>query len=455
MNRLCCIVLLAMTVGACSGDTQDQSAPADAPVVAAIDGKLLSQSWPARMANDEARSPFENHEGWRHIFENELGGALGAFAAAKHARGMARVHLHLSALYGQGALLAANATAEAYGTDAAETDPESMTYVLGVSAVIRDDYEAAKKYFSAVPASSEVKGRADQWSNAIQQKPQIPSLDVLVKISGDLGEVVPGTQPPVGELPHFRFIERSDKALPMDVNDPTALLAHSAWHAAAARAVAPETDGAVLEQIGLRYTVGSKKAAKQASLPLDDAWLFCSSDLSPADAGFIAAASSEGIAAVDAWADKIVLAAAVKPAIENARVAPQAVMDSAFAIQKQLSAAMADIGGGQQGFHRPFALRARIAVLMAGMIVADANDQYRDAGILRLNALERMESVGIDPVFALSVAAWDAGNRNPMRPEDLLHQFGSSYPALVAAKAPLEALHLRRSRNAAPSTPVH
>ena len=116
---------------------------------------------------------------------------------------------------------------------------------------------------------------------------------------------------------------------------------------------------------------------------------------------------------------------------------------------------MADIGGGEQGFHRPFALRARVAVLLAGMIVADANDQYRDAGILRLNALERMEGIGIDPVFALSVAAWDAGNRNPLRPEDILHQFGATYPALVAAKAPLEALHLRRSRNATPTTPVH
>ena len=107
------------------------------------------------------------------------------------------------------------------------------------------------------------------------------------------------------------------------------------------------------------------------------------------------------------------------------------------------------------GFHRPFAQFARIAVLQAGMIVADANDQYRDAGILRLEALERMESVSIDPVFAMSVAAWDAGNRNPMRPEDILHTFSDSFPSLTAARSPLEALHLRRSRTAAPTSPVH
>jgi len=69
--------------------------------------------------------------------------------------------------------------------------------------------------------------------------------------------------------------------------------------------------------------------------------------------------------------------------------------------------------------------------------------------------LERMESVGIDPVFAMSVAAWDAGNRNPLRAEEILHKFRSSYPALSAAKPSLEALHLRRSRNAGPANPVH
>jgi hypothetical protein len=116
---------------------------------------------------------------------------------------------------------------------------------------------------------------------------------------------------------------------------------------------------------------------------------------------------------------------------------------------------MADIAGGKAGFHRPFAQRSRIAVLQAGMIVADANDQYRDAGILRLNSFEQMDANGADPVFAMSVAAWDAGNRNPLRAEEILHQLRSSHPALTAAKPALEALHLRRSRNAGPANPVH
>ena len=457
MNRGCWSVLMAISLAACSGEPEGNggsSAPEKAPVVV-VDGKLLSQSWPARMANDEVRAPFENHAGWRHLFENDLAAALDAFAQTKNARGMARTHHHLSDLYSQGALLAANATAEAYGADAADTDPELMTYVLGVSEVIRGNYESARPLLAAVPPGSSVSERAAQWSAAIKDEGQLASLDVLSAISGSLGDIAPGTQPAASPIPHFEFPERSEKALMMAVNDPTALLAQAAWHAAAAEAAAPETDAAVLAQLGIRYATDGEGGAKQAVLPLDDAWLFCSPNLSAADAGFVAAAASEGVAAVAAWADRSVLAQAIKPAVQENRIEPQAVMDAAFALQKQLASAMADIGGGQQGFHRPFTLRARIAVLMAGMIVADANDQYRDAGILRLNALERMEAVGIDPVFALSVAAWDAGNRNPMRPEDILHQFGSSYPALTAAKAPLEALHLRRSRNAAPATPVH
>jgi hypothetical protein len=188
---------------------------------------------------------------------------------------------------------------------------------------------------------------------------------------------------------------------------------------------------------------------------LDDGWLFAASDLNAADVSFIAEAKGAGLVAVGRWSDRSILAAALAPSINESKLDPQLVLDAGFALQKQIQALMADVGGGEMGFHRPFAQRARIAVLMAGMIVADANDQYRDAGILRLNALERMDQLGVDPVFAISVAAWDAGNRSPMRPEEIIHQFKSSYPALVATRAPLEALHLRRSRHAGPSNPVH
>ena len=91
------------------------------------------------------------------------------------------------------------------------------------------------------------------------------------------------------------------------------------------------------------------------------------------------------------------------------------------------------------------------------MVVADTNDQYRDAGILRLNALEQMGelkasmSLAKDPVFALSVAAWHSGNRSPIPAQQLIHELLGRYPSLTAARYPLDALNIRASRNAGPS----
>ena len=69
---------------------------------------------------------------------------------------------------------------------------------------------------------------------------------------------------------------------------------------------------------------------------------------------------------------------------------------------------MAAKAGGEEAFHRGFADLARVGALRAGMIVADANGQYRDAGILRINALERSTGPVADPdaesSFAVLVA---------------------------------------------------
>ena len=422
---------------------------------AAVDGALVSKTWPARMADDQVRSRFEGGEGWRAIFESDLQRAIVAFAGGSDARGLARAHQGLADLYRQAALLSAHATVEAYGVDGLETDPPDLAYVIGVGHAIRGEQDAAIARFAAVDPGGPFGSRALAWKAALTPDGKMPDLATLSGISGDLGEVTPGTDPTFSSAPDASLPERTEQARPMAVMDPTRLLTRSAWHAKAASMSAPPTDSGVLAQVASRYAVGNPDPNTHVELPVDDAWLFCSNDLMAADVGFIAEASVKGVQAVSAWADKSVLAASVQPAVVDGKVVPDAVLDAAFALQKQLQAMMADIGGGEQAFHRPFALRARVAVLLAGMVVADANDQYRDAGILRLNALERMEQTGLDPVFALSVAAWDAGNRNPLRPEEITHQLKTSYPALFATRAPLEALHLRRSRNAGPSNPVH
>lgn len=456
MSRWPTIFAFAAVLGGCTSQPESGGEAASVVLVQAVPGELLKSAWPARMAHDDQRSRFESQDGWRHMFEYDLSQALGVFSVEADPQGLSRVHEQLSALYTQGALLAANATVGAYGVGALETDPDDLAYLLGVSEVIRGNREAALKYFeevSKLPMTFQPQAKA--WHRALSE-PGLPSLEVLSAISGSLGEVIPGQDPAVSPVPHFKLLEKSEKARLMGANDPTALLTRAAWHQAAAVQVAPESDREALGQFQLRYGLDRSRSSEvHGAVALDDAWLFCSSNLAASDAAFVAEAMTQGIAAVSKWADKSVLAAAVSPAIQDGKVDPQVVMDAGFGLQKQIQRVMADIAGTEAGFHRPFAQRARIAVLQAGMIVADANDQYRDAGILRLNALERMETVGIEPVFALSVAAWDAGNRSPLRPEEILHQFRSTYPALSAAKAPLDALHLRRSRNAGPANAVH
>ncbi len=455
MNRWFTITWIGLAVGAFSCDNPPQNKGDGARVHVAIDAALLTKSWPVRMAANAVRARFEGHAGWGAVFDHELDEALVAFADSGDQRGLARVHQGLADLYRQAALLSANATVEAYGVDAAATDPQEMGYVIAVSHAIRGETDQAKKAFEQSLDGPVFGVRAKAWADALKRHSTLPDLETLMGISGDLGPVSPGTEPPVLDTPDAEIAERSEQGRLMAIVDPSRFLARAAWHEAAAVASAPATDAGVLKQISARYATSRPAEKTHLELSLDDGWLFAASDLNAADVSFIAEAKGAGLVAVGRWSDRSILAAALAPSINESKLDPQLVLDAGFALQKQIQALMADVGGGEMGFHRPFAQRARIAVLMAGMIVADANDQYRDAGILRLNALERMDQLGVDPVFAISVAAWDAGNRSPMRPEEIIHQFKSSYPALVATRAPLEALHLRRSRHAGPSNPVH
>lgn len=450
IRTLSALLFSVAVIGGC-GDESDE--PTKATVTAnAVDGALLVGSWPAKMAHDEQRSRFETHDGWRHLFEYDLNAALAAFAAGGDARGLARTHHRLADLYSAAALLTANATVEAYHTYKQASDPVEMTYFLGVSELIRGNTESGRSALATVDGNDSLTERARAWSTL---EPSKATLAQLQAISGLLVEVKPGTEPAAEVLPHFEFKEQSEKGNLLGVNDPTALLARSAWHRLAASETSPETDQGVLGQLGRRYSIAQPEKQTHPVLGIDDAWLFGSSTLSAADSAFVAEAKAGGLASIEAWAGRSVLAAALSGAVKDGKLEPQLVQDSALTLSKQLTAAMADIAGGKAGFHRPFAQRSRIAVLQAGMIVADANDQYRDAGILRLNSFEQMDANGADPVFAMSVAAWDAGNRNPLRAEEILHQLRASHPALTAAKPALEALHLRRSRNAGPANPVH
>ena len=115
-----------------------------------------------------------------------------------------------------------------------------------------------------------------------------------------------------------------------------------------------------------------------------------------------------GPSTLEAWKARSPLAAAVAPAMVDGQIDVDKVLDQAARLGRQLNARMVEVSGQEEGFHRPFADTAKVATLRAGMMVADATNQYRDAGILRLNALEASSGPLADPVFFMSVAAWDA-----------------------------------------------
>lgn len=446
---------------ACAGDDPATPAGAAAAVApAGFDAAVLAATWPVRLADDAARAPYESNPGWVAVFQRDYATAMDTFAADRgDGRGLARLHVEHAAFYLEGARLAANATRHVYGTDRQPEDPPAVDYLVGVAHAVLGDCVAATSAFGGAGAQSVPSGAEGfaVWS-AWAAAPGCPSsLDdpSAARLVGAPGAVTPGTRPLSAPLPHHSLALADGGSI--GAADPAALLLLARWHEAAARAVVPAEDAALVDLLLAPYRLGPAPALTIPSEapPVGDAWLFAAGVLAPADVPFLAAARSQGLAAVGAWSAKSPLAAALAPAIVDGKLVPEKVIDQSFALGTAIEEAMAGGGRGEQGFHRPFADIARVGVLRAGSVVASAAGEERDAGILRINALDRSIGTAADPVFLISLAAWDAGNRNPLRAQELLHGLIPSFPAVEAARPPLDALQIRLARTAAPATAVH
>ncbi len=466
-GRLACGAVLGLlavaTLGpACSGGGGGDSKPsAQAPqdVAKAIPGVLASDTWPVRMADAATRAPFEAHAGWAKLFQRDHAGALAAFAADPgDGRGLARTHVELAALYRQAALLAARSAAHVYGDAREPEDPAEVPYLYAVGAFLSGASDEGRAALALQPDSGPdaLKASVGDWQRWVDAGGVWPPDDLLVDIPGAPGAVTVDGAPDAGVLPHYRLAEQSEAAREVELSDPTTLYLLARWHDQAALAAAPPDDQPLVSALQVPWLLPPEATPAVADdLVLDDAWLFGSFLLSSADLPFVVAASTDGVAAVEAWKDRSPLAAAVAPAIVDGQVVPDKMLDQAVWLGQQLEQGMARVGGGDEAFHKPFGQIARVAALRAGMIVADANGQFRDAGVLRINALDRSAESAADPVFLASVAAWDAGNKNALRAQELVHRLIRRYPPLEAVRYPLDALHIRLSRNAAPAAPVH
>jgi hypothetical protein len=139
---------------------------------------------------------------------------------------------------------------------------------------------------------------------------------------------------------------------------------------------------------------------------------------------------------------------------EGEQVDAECVMDQANGLHKQLMAAM-EAASGASADHPMLADLGKAGVLRAGVRLAQHRGDEQAEGVLRVAALDNATGPSVDPVFQLSMAAWDTRNRNTQRAQDLLHGQRHSVPGTNAIRISLNALSLRVSRDAGAGMPMH
>jgi len=450
-------LLLISMLGCTDGGPEEtvQQPEADEGVVSVA---LLSSSWPVRMADASVRSRFEGHAGWSQYFTRQHPVALSAFGAGEDPIALARMHVEHAAFYRQAALLHVNSSVNVYGELREDTDPAEVEYLLGIAKIFRGE-EGAGEHFvatAALPSSPEGNAQWLAWHQAGMAWPPDEHLSGGSFPSAP-GDVVPGTDPGMGSLPHYTFTEQTEEARTVEMGEPTSLYLLSRWHEAAARQVAPDQSDVIDQMLALWTLPAEPGQGAYEVQELDDGWLFAGFILSSADAAFLSDAKAKGLPSVEQWSSQSILASAISETIVDGAVVPDRALDVAAELEQQVRRTMEEAAGQEEGFHRAFADLAGLAALRGAMVVADANNQYRDAGILRKNILD--QSIGkphaADPVFMLASAAWDAQNSNPPPAQEMVHGLLGQFPSLAAARYPLDALHLRKMRSSVGGDPVH
>ncbi len=440
---------LLVTLVACSSD-EVTGAPVPG-VVTAVPDAVVAATWQVRMAKAEVRAPFEGRASWVAWYEGRRNEAPAAFASESDPAGLARAHTEYAAIYRQSALLAANAILQVYGADRQESDPAETAYLLGIAGTLTARPEnAASLGQSGKSTVAEIARRDAAWAawSAAKATPYPDEPAGLAAITGAPGELptagfAPIPLPLVGEPGQVA------------AGDPGELYALSRWHEARAREADP-TAVAVIDQFLDPFRLPFEAKIKPEGAPATDTWLFMSAYTSAADMQFVSLVSAGDLAAAEALADRSGYAAVAKACTTTGKVDVDCVIEQGARFGSAIEDAMAAANGGAgDGFHRPFSDYARAGVLRALDLYARARGEDESSGILRINAYDRNINHAVDPVFILFLGAWDAGNRNTTRATELVHQNLRLVPGLEVARAPLDALHIRLSRNAAPGVPMH
>ncbi|MSQ01117.1 MAG: hypothetical protein EXR71_04370 [Myxococcales bacterium] len=442
------MVLILHVLTACTGDDGSVVAAPLAP--ASVSPDLVAATWQVRMANATARAPFEGRQSWVAWYETRRPDALAAFASESDPTGLARAHAEYSAIYRQATLLASNAILQVYGADLQSSDPAEAAYLLGVSGVFAKRPEYAERLGQSGQSAVAEVARRDaswkEWAAAAVGLPDGPAASASVQ--GRPGEL------PLGGFAPFQL---TLVGAPGSVSsaDPGDLFALARWHEARAREADPASS-AVIDQFLNPFRLPMETRVSDGEAVASDTWLFMSAYTSGADMLFSSLVAQGNLPGAEALTGQSAYAAIAKGCATTDKVDVDCVIEQSARFGMAIEAAMASHNGGAaDGFHRPFSNYARAGALRALDLYARARGEDQASGILRINAYDRNIDNAIDPVFILFLAAWDAGNRNTTRATELVHQNLRQVPGLELARAPLDALHVRLSRNAAPGVPTH
>lgn len=437
------IGVLGVATG-CSGGG-DGGTPSDA--AAARTGLVfpeakLDTTWPVHFATDESLAPVVQ-QGWvKLVNQRHLQQAVQGMDASD-ATGVARAHLEASLLYEEAALIAAHAFIEVYERTPQPTDPVGANHLLSVSHALLGDVDAAKAASAKVPAGDPTEPWHAPWKAWLDAGATWPPD--LSGLPMELPEVTPGTWPELPAPPHYAMPEQGTESK-RSMGDPGALVAAALWHREAARKGGGEAFGAVAT---LRAGYGLPVSPKPAAAG-DLSWpqLFGSTLLSPGDGPFMADLHGpKGIAAVEAHKGTSFLAWLASESMgDDGKLSAEAVVDHVAELRTALvERAKTQTGGTVSGAQRMFADTAVAGAFWSLALVAEAQGDRETSGLLRLNARDKADLGNHlqDPVSLLSLAAWDASNRNVHRAPELLHDQARRYPELEVARYGLDVLALR------------
>ena len=443
---LCLGGALMLAGTACTGrdgGADGAQGPADGAAVASFfPDEKLDETWVVHFATEADLAPVV-HEGWVKLVNQRHVQKSVTSMPASDSAGRARAHLEAAGLYEQAAMVSAFAFIEVYERTPQPTDPLGANHLLAVSHAVLGHTDAAKAASAKVPKDDPTAAWHAPWHAWLKAGGSWPPD--LSALPMELPAVTAGTWPVMPSPPHYEMPEQGTDSQ-RSMGDPGALVAMALWHRAAAEAGGGEaTAAAATLRAGYGFPAAAPPpAAGDLSYPL----LFGSTLMTPGDGPFMADLhGAKGIAAVDAHKDTSFLAWLAHACRgDDGKLDAEKVVDKVADLRLRLvDRAKARTGGTVQGFQRQFADAATAGTLWSLALVAEAEGDREASGLLRLNARDKADLGNHlqDPVSLLSLAAWDASNRNVHRAPELLHDQARRYPELEVARYGLDVLALR------------